>query len=84
MSEAIERLEERDYVVKTEYTYYIADDGDEVAVEVWHDLDGLQKLFERVLGPTVSEKAVRKHTEKTALAVRKTTTNLTDLPLNDG
>lgn len=77
MSEAIERLEERDYVVKTEYTRYVPDDGGEVAVEVWHDLDGLQKLFERVLGPTVSEKAVRKHAEKTALAVRKTTIDIT-------
>jgi len=75
MPNAIEYLEERDDVVKTEYTRTVVEEG-EVDVEMWHDIESLQRIAERVItGVATSQKSMKKLSEDEALAVRKTTTS---------
>lgn len=75
MTTAIEHLEERDDVVKTEYTRTEVGEG-ETEVEMWHDIDSLQRITERVItGTALSQKGMEKLSKKEALAVRKTTTS---------
>ncbi len=75
MPTAIEYLEERDDVAKTEYTRVSKDEG-EVTIEMWHDTESLQRIAERsITGVALSQKGMQKLAEREALAVRKTTTS---------
>lgn len=75
MTSAIESLEERDDVEKTEYTRTVVDKG-EVTVEMWHDVESLQRIAERAITNVArSQKGMEKMAEQKALAIRKTTTS---------
>jgi len=74
MPNAIEYLEERDDVKKTEYTRLSDDQFSHVKVEMWHDVEGLHYLFERARQGNNSTKGLNKVAEERALAVRETTT----------
>lgn len=73
MSEAIGYIEKQDDVEKTKYEH-LETDGDRVVVEMWHNSEQLQEIFEKVLNETwLSQKAIQKFAEEQAIAVRKTT-----------
>lgn len=72
MSEAIDYLEARGDVAKTEYSYY-DDDGDvQVTIEMWHDTDQLQSLFQRAMNIDVTKQGLQKMAKERAIAVRTT------------
>jgi len=73
MVDVIEILEDRNDVAKTEYEHYRADEGD-VKVEMWHDIESLQRIAERAMtGTALSQKGMQNLAEKEALAIRETT-----------
>lgn len=71
MTDVIELLNERDDVEKTSYTRLDADDG-KIKVELWHDTEGLQVLFEKAMDGLYSERGLQKCAKKRALVVRET------------
>lgn len=72
MSDPIEYLDDRDDVKKTKYSAHRPDEG-RVRIEMWHDAEGMKRVFDKALAGLVSEKALRKFAEEQALAVRRTT-----------
>lgn len=71
MINGIDAIEARPDVEKTEYTR--RKNGNTVIVELWHDREGLQSLFEQSLEATLSERGMLEHGREQALAVRETT-----------
>lgn len=71
MDDAIEDLNERDDVEKTEYTYRDEEDG-RVKVEMWHNSEALQRIFQRSIDGLVSPHGLREFAEEQAIIVRET------------
>jgi hypothetical protein len=71
MEDPIEYLNERDDVKKTEYTRVGSDSG-RIKIELWHDVTGLKRLFDRAIQGNTSEKGLRKFAEDCALVKRET------------
>jgi hypothetical protein len=72
MTDAIDVLNERDDVAKTEYTRHKADTNDQVTIELWHDTESLQRIAERAMTGVRSQKGMQKLAEDEAIAVRET------------
>jgi len=67
MSDPIEYPNERDDVAKTEYTRRHVDKG-RVTVELWHDAEGLQAIFQKAMDGVVSPRGLQEYAKERALA----------------
>lgn len=72
MSDVIEYLEQRDDVEKTEYSRVDNTKMRRVDVEMWHDAEGLHKIFEKARTGDFSERGLMDKAEEVSLAVRTT------------